>query len=361
MIEKFTDYVCPSARFAPHRPRERGPREAYDALLEGLLKYRPIIRMPWRVARGDIEDTLEFVKADYPELFYVGSVDIVYVGPFEHPLSLTIRPNYRLGHREALAVLRAMVDKTDKVVREVCARRLPMRPGEPAREDYADDLRKLHDWLARCFTYADGERPYAHEAAGPLVYGLGVCEGAAKAMKFLCDRCGIACCVVSGQARGSADPAEAFGPHSWNLVRTRSGGGDVWTNVDVTFDAGISHGLVRHDYFGRTDAELADTHRRNVPSPLPPGTTSLDFYERTGRAATSARELARIIDRDWAVAGGTEFAAPACWESRDQLNDAIEKAIARSATFGDAAYPECSSYVLYPNYDLMVFGMEGVS
>lgn len=355
MFEKLTDYVYPPARFAPRRPRSGVLREAYDAVLDGLLEYRENIRMPGGVGTDDLKDMFNLVKSDYPELFYVRSAKIVRAGLSER--SLTLRPDYLLDERLTLAVLEAMVRETDEVVRSVRGSRSAVSSGTFGHGDCVDDLAVLHDWLAQRFSYEDDGFPYAHEAAGPLVYGLGVCDGVSRAMKFLCDRCGIACCVVSGEAYPSADRSCELEPHSWNLVRTDSGGGNAWSNVDVTFDAGISHGIVRHDYFCRSDVEISGSHRRDEPSVLPAGTSSRSYYQRHGLAARSARELGKIIDRWLPSRGAVEFTMPNCWRTSDQIADAVEQGVARSTAFG--AFPR--AYVLYPNYDLMVFGLEKAS
>lgn len=354
MFEKLTDYVYPPARFAPHRPGSGALRDAYDAVLDGLLEYRENIRMPEGVGMDDLTDMLNLVKSDYPELFYVRSARIVRVGSSGRLLAL--RPNYLLDERLTLAVLEAMVRETDEVVCRVRGGRSAEPSGAPEHGDRVDDLVVLHDWLARRFSYEDDGFPYAHEAAGPLVYGLGVCDGVSRAMKFLCDRCEMACCVVSGEAWSSDDHSGASGPHAWNLVRADSGGDEAWSNVDVTFDAGISHGIVRHDYFCRSDAELSGSHRRDEPSDLPVGTSSRSYYQRYGLTAHSARELGKIIDRWLPARGAVEFTMPDCWRTRDQLNDAVEQGMARSAAL---AFP--CAYTLYPNYDLMVFGLEKAS
>lgn len=57
-----------------------------------------------------------------------------------------------------------------------------------------------------------------------------VCEGYARAFKVLCDRLGIGCVLVEGDAFGkvSATPE----PHMWNYVQV----GDGWYAVDVTWN-----------------------------------------------------------------------------------------------------------------------------
>lgn len=67
-----------------------------------------------------------------------------------------------------------------------------------------------------------------------------VCEGYARAFKVLCDRAGIPCVLVDGDA--GLSPATA-GPHMWNYVELENGS---WYAVDVTWND-------QADLFGESD------------------------------------------------------------------------------------------------------------
>lgn len=368
-MTRIRDYVNVRARFMPHRPGAGVRRDAYDALVDGLLEYRTSIRMPRGATIDDLRGLTDLAKLDLPELFYVGAGTATMARLGSRPVSLTYAPRYRLGEKDVLSTLDAMAGAADEALRGLAGPRREALPGEPARHDQLGDLAALHDWLVRRYAYADGDRSYAHEASGPLVYGVGVCEGVAKAFKYLCDRLGVACCVVAGEARDPGRREAGYGPHAWNLVRVPARtewrcrnqppprADDEWANVDVTFDAALSRGIVRHDYFGRTDAELASSHRRDEPDPLPTAGGSLRYYERNGLVATSASRLAQIVDHDLPRRGGAEFAMPRIWDGRAQAEDAVGRGLSRSAELGRAG----RAYAIYPNHDLMVFGVEALS
>ena len=116
-----------------------------------------------------------------------------------------------------------------------------------------DDLQKalvLHDWLAQhvAYDYVDylaGTVPEAsYLAYGPLVRGMGVCEGYAKAYQLLLGRCGIDAVMVSSTGMN----------HGWNLVKL----GDSWYHVDVTWDDPTPDTLGRanHTYFLLSDKAI---------------------------------------------------------------------------------------------------------
>lgn len=72
---------------------------------------------------------------------------------------------------------------------------LPSRPSteflkvlEPLDSCAPDQtLRALHDWLVEHAAFADEDESHSHEAPNALLFGIGVCEGVTKALKYLCD------------------------------------------------------------------------------------------------------------------------------------------------------------------------------
>lgn len=119
-------------------------------------------------------------------------------------------------------------------------------------ESRYDRLLSIHRALAAAVTYdAGGARP--HCAAGALIDGHAVCDGYAKAIKLLCDREGIPCVVVAGEAiqKGKAEP------HAWNLVQMENG---LWYAIDTTWDD-LGHTADRQYFLvGAVESAFAETH-----------------------------------------------------------------------------------------------------
>jgi len=118
----------------------------------------------------------------------------------------------------------------------------------------------IYDHLAQNTRY--GSSPDIEEAnyniIGPLLYGSAVCEGYAKAFKYLCDAIKLPCIVVSGSA---INPQENNEPHSWNIVRVN---GDYY-HTDVTWDSILSNDEENeYDYFNLTDEEMKNDHSWNT-------------------------------------------------------------------------------------------------
>lgn len=104
--------------------------------------------------------------------------------------------------------------------------------------------------------------PESYTAYGVLKMGVGVCEGYAKAMKFLLDGLGIDSLIVVGQSKGEN--------HAWNLVKLDDG----YYHVDVTWDDPViddGQDIIRYNFFNLNDSEISKTHTWNKEN-YPPAT-----------------------------------------------------------------------------------------
>ena len=91
----------------------------------------------------------------------------------------------------------------------------------------------LYTYLVKNVHYAEGtlSNPRLHNIVGALVDGIAVCEGYAKAFQYLCNKQGVLCMVVTGEATNAIDGTR--GLHAWNIVRVHKKG---CCHVDVTWD-----------------------------------------------------------------------------------------------------------------------------
>ena len=134
------------------------------------------------------------------------------------------------------------------------------------QSDY-DKVRSLHDYLKSNLEYdtvaATSHRPNerniaeAHNIIGALLKNKCVCEGFAKAFKFLCDKIGLECWVVSGKGSSSI----GAGPHAWNIVKING----YYHHVDVTWDNQYSDSssMPNYGYMNLSDDEIAKDHTWN--------------------------------------------------------------------------------------------------
>ncbi|MCD8157714.1 MAG: hypothetical protein LUD77_02130 [Clostridiales bacterium] len=115
---------------------------------------------------------------------------------------------------------------------------------------YYEKLKYMHDSLCNQTSYnysslllyfGDESFRYTHAASGIVVLNNQVvCEGYAKAYKYLCDQADIPCLIIT-----STD-------HMWNVVQMEDG---EWYGVDCTWDDGSS---ISHSYFLKGTAVFED-------------------------------------------------------------------------------------------------------
>ena len=119
--------------------------------------------------------------------------------------------------------------KIDGKLNLLSAMREEMKKQLQNLSDY-DKIREVHYWLIQNVEYDSdltAEEPYS--MSGALTEGKAVCEGYARAFKYIMDGLGIPCVLVSGTATNSSGLTES---HAWNYVYLN----DQWYAIDVTWD-----------------------------------------------------------------------------------------------------------------------------
>lgn len=207
---------------------------AYGVICRGLEAHDKKIILKLDITSGQLRKVFLRVMYDNPILFYVNQTIIRRIG---EPGNWTILPVYLYDISETEALKRQIKYEADKIA-------------AGGKRFYGNEImteKYLHDCVAESVAY-DYEAPKskesfdAHSIVGALLDKRAVCEGIAKAFKFLCDKSGIKCIVVYGMAKGSY--------HSWNMVILRQ----EFYHVDVTWDRRS------YDYFNVTTEEIMRDH-----------------------------------------------------------------------------------------------------
>ena len=118
-----------------------------------------------------------------------------------------------------------------------------------ALNDSMSSLQKaiaLHEYMVLNCKYDTGSpiKSKSYNAYGALVDGVAVCQGYALAYKYLLNKAGVACYMVTSDTMN----------HAWNMVKTDG----QYYHVDATFDDPLADriGYVRHHYLLRSDAAM---------------------------------------------------------------------------------------------------------
>ena len=129
--------------------------------------------------------------------------------------------------------------------------------------DAYQDIKMVHDYLIDSVEYDTTlSNPNIYNIYGALVSKLSVCEGYAKAYKYLTDALGIPCVIVIGTGTNSSGQSEN---HAWNYVQINN----IWYGVDTTWDDPVVIGggrptqTARYQYFLKGENTLNKDHFPN--------------------------------------------------------------------------------------------------
>lgn len=111
-------------------------------------------------------------------------------------------------------------------------------------------IKQVHDYLIDTIEYdSETDSDISHSIYGALINKYAVCDGYAKAFKFILDNIGISCVEICGIAQNSSGVTES---HAWNDVLLDG----KWYAIDVTWDDPIIIGGkgtltndLRYNYF----------------------------------------------------------------------------------------------------------------
>lgn len=201
-----------------------------------------------RVNMTDFKKVWNYYRLDYPQHFWRDSVwdyrtDNGYV------VDGTIR--YAMTREERDSRRAAMEDAVDSFLAGISGDR-----NEYERE------RAIYETLCRYAFYdTEATSEVIYDLTGPLVDGIGSCEGYAEAFQYLLYRAGIQCLSVEGNADGI--------PHKWNVVRIDG----EYYHVDVTWgDAWGKDDILLYGYLNLPYAEISRDHvmytNEGYPIPL---------------------------------------------------------------------------------------------
>ncbi len=240
---------------------------AYDRLVAGVEAASTEIQLrDLSLSVDTLEMVYECYRNDYPQHFWLGnSYRYSYSGSTIHAL----QPQYLMTGSQ-LSSARSQFDaKVNAILAKL----------SPGMSEYEKEL-IIHDALVTGCTYLDGT--YAHSAYGALVVGQAVCEGYARAFRYLLFRADITCMAVTGNAGG---------PHAWTAVKI---GGD-WYYTDPTWDDPTGRpddAPIRYAYFNLTRAQMDEDHTADAGViPLPAATATRYNYHVVNGSMTAGYDL----------------------------------------------------------------------
>jgi hypothetical protein len=215
-------------------------QKVYRLVSSSLYSRKERVSVVGRYASDDLFTIARYVLLDDPKLFFVDSKRIqLYQSGKTNDLifSFLYSP----------VIASDMMQKVDVKVKAILN---AVIQDDISREKY------IYTHLANNTNYnnrgASNQNADNH-MIGPLLNGLAVCEGYAKAFKHLCDAASLHCIVVTGTA---ISPNGGEEPHAWNIVMVN----DSYYHVDVTWDSILKDTNI-YDYFNLSDIEIEKDHK----------------------------------------------------------------------------------------------------
>lgn len=174
---------------------------------------------------------METYLYDNPDVFYLDPTKMyiniqttrkVFTTTFEVYIDSGENPNY---FAESYSSQQQIIEYENKINQEV----LKILSKTDGKNEYQKIL-TVHDYLVDNLSYEETiSKDNIYNIYGALVNKEAVCEGYAKAFKYLMDQIGVESIVVIGTA---IDSEEKTQNHAWNYVNLNN----TWYAVDTTWD-----------------------------------------------------------------------------------------------------------------------------
>ncbi|MDE6783975.1 MAG: hypothetical protein K2J26_01160 [Ruminococcus sp.] len=208
-------------------PESVSSDELYEGILESLRNMSDVSEYKGYVSADDAQSAVEKICREYPEFFWI---DGYTVKSSQRKSSIEFEFLNGVESENLEDMRKKFSEAADKAVNAV----------SQELDDYGKIV-SVHDYLINNTIYDhDGVDSDVNglwgTAYGSLVDGKAVCQGYSEAFKYIMDRLGIECGIVTGTA-GTSDPYGDGGSsgllsHAWNYVRLN--GMYYW--IDVTWD-----------------------------------------------------------------------------------------------------------------------------
>ncbi len=237
---------------------------------------------------------------DHPEIFWIdNSVSFSYS-------SNVTSDRYEIGFE--------FTDDVSDIDTQAAAIEAAVSPVVAQIDSIADDYDKvtwIYEYLTKTVTYK-AKAENSQNIRSTFLNHETVCAGYSLAFKYLCDRVGIPCVVMTGVAGGDF--------HEWNVVRV----GDDWGYVDVTWGDTDDDFVCTHSYLELTSDEMKRSGHTVTDGYSYPSVTGtgMDYFRRNNLlyGELSTDKLSEIIGEAYnAGKSGVEMK----FDSKDHYTSAL--------------------------------------
>lgn len=303
-------------------------QRAYDAILAAARNHERSVALVG-VDCSDLREISDAVSFDHPELFWFSTVDV-------EDGEIVLR--YGCTAEEAAVLQRQMDEVVPKYLEGIddtmsaydVALRLHVRMIGAVDYDTLT-LRKEE----RTNGPAQDKVDYIRSICGVFLDGKAVCEGYARAMQYLLQKCGVECAEVAGFVRKAN--GESAGGHAWNIIKID---GDYYY-LDTTWDDSsntvqtVKNTDLGFDYFCITTEELTRTRDTSLnPIKMPILTATRANYHYHNDCVLDRYDLEKVKD----IAQRAAQSKNPFFTFKCKTRAVYEEAMERLYSSGDDAY-----------------------
>lgn len=197
-------------------------------------------------------------RLDHPEIFYI-NVENIYLTTKTTTYGKKVTYEFFLNSKKNGDTIKAYTDSYEKEIKEKKNQII----SNTSKYNNLAKVLYIHNWIVDNAEYDVSMR----SANNSNIYGLmiekkAVCEGYAKAFKYLLDELNIPCVIICGMATDDDGNVER---HAWNAVYLEG----KWYAIDTTWDDPIIIGNgkltnnLKYKYFLNGSTEISKNHEQN--------------------------------------------------------------------------------------------------
>lgn len=176
------------------------------------------------------QSAIEAYIYDNPDVFYL-DVNNLYINIETTKKLLSTTYNVYIDNGKASTYLaegfysKEQIEECEKQIKEEVVKIV-----QDSNDIAYQKVKNIHDYMVENISYDQTiSKDNIYNIYGAIINKECVCEGYAKAFKYLLNQVGIESVIVIGEAKNTKDQLEA---HAWNYVKLEG----LWYAVDVTWD-----------------------------------------------------------------------------------------------------------------------------